>query len=111
MWRSPSTLRTSWWWVEEEHLLDLKAALNKVYKLKGQVLAPDEGDSKEGVCLERRIQWCDWGIETEGNPHPGAAQNHRDGVRQTEDSKDDNWEKTDFQRRINCGRSEVAQTW
>ena len=69
----------------------------KVYKRKGLVLAPDEGDSKEGVYLGRRIQWCDWGIETEGNQHPGAAKNHRDGVGQTEDNKDDNWEKTDFQ--------------
>ena len=44
---------------EEEHLLELKAALNKVYKLKGKVLGPDEGDSKEGVDLWRRIRLCD----------------------------------------------------
>ena len=39
--------------VEEEHLLKLKMALEKVYKLKGKVLGPDKGDSKEGVYLER----------------------------------------------------------
>ena len=44
---------------EEEHLLELKTALEKVYKLKGKVLGRDEGDSKEGVYLERRLQWCD----------------------------------------------------
>ena len=53
---------------EEEHLLELKTALEKVYKLKGKVLGTDEDDSKEGVYLERRLQWCDWGIEMEGNP-------------------------------------------
>ena len=53
---------------EEEHLLELKTALGKVYKLKGKVLGADEGDSKEGVYLGRRLQWCDWGIEMEGNP-------------------------------------------
>ena len=42
---------------EEEHLLELNTALGKVYKLKGKVLGPDEGDSKEGVYLERRLQW------------------------------------------------------
>ena len=53
---------------EEEHLLELKTALEKVYKLKGKVLGPDEDDSQEGVYLGRRLQWCDWGIEMEGNP-------------------------------------------
>ena len=53
---------------EEELLLELKAALIEVYKLKWKVLGQDEGDSKEGVYLERRLQWCDWGIEMEGNP-------------------------------------------
>ena len=47
---------------------ELKAALSKVYKLKGRVLGPDEGDSKVGVYLGRRFQWCDWGIEMEGTP-------------------------------------------
>ena len=36
---------------EEEHLLELKMALEKVHKLKEKVLGPDEDDSKEGVCL------------------------------------------------------------
>ena len=48
---------------EEELLLELKAALIEVYKLKLKVLGPDKGDSKEGVYLERRLQRCDWGIE------------------------------------------------
>ena len=53
---------------EEEHQLELKAALEKVYKLKERVLCPYEGDSKEGVYLGRRIHWWDWGIDMEGNP-------------------------------------------
>ena len=53
---------------DEEHLLELKAAFEKVYKLKGAVLGPEEGDSKEGVHLGKRIHWCGWGIQLEVTP-------------------------------------------
>ena len=93
---------------EEEHVLELKAALEKVHKLKGKGLGPDEGDCKEGVFWERRIRWCDWVFEMEGNPK------HIQELLKTtvmesckavnspvtaEDCKDDDSQKTDFQRR------------
>ena len=93
---------------EEEHPLELKTALEKVYKLKGKVLGPDEDDSKEGVYLGRRLQWCDWGIEMEGNPKHIQELLKTTGVEScksvntpmtAEDYKDDDSKKTDFQRR------------
>ena len=107
---------------EEEHLLELSKALEKVYKLKGKVLGPDEGDSKEGVYLGRRLQWCDWGIEMEGNSKHIQELLKTTGMEScksvntpmtAEDCKDDDSKKTDFQRRelVDSGRSEVVQTW
>ena len=78
---------------EEERLLELKAVLNKVYKLKGKVLGPDEGDSKDGVYLGRRLQWCDWHRDGgQSKAHPGAAQSHSDGVLQICEHADDSGE-------------------
>ena len=93
---------------EEEHLMELKAALEKVYKLKGKVLGPDEGDSKEGVYLGRRIYWREWGIELEGNPKHIQELLKTTGMESckpvsspmtAEDYKDDDSKKTDLQRR------------
>ena len=93
---------------EEEHKLELKAALEKVYKVKGKVLGLDGGDSQEGVYLERRIHWCHCGIETEGNPKHIQELLKITGMESCNavkspmtaaDCKDDDSKKTDFQRR------------
>ena len=93
---------------EDEHLHELKTALEKVYKLKGKVLGLDEDDNKEGVFLGRRFHWCDWGIEMEGNSKHIQELLKTTGMEscksvntplRAEDYKDDDSKKTDFQRR------------
>ena len=93
---------------EEEHLLELKAALSKVYKVKGKVLGPDEGDSKEGAYLGKRLLWCDWSLEMEGNPKHIQELLNATGMEfcksvntpmTAEDYKDHDSKKADFQRR------------
>ena len=54
--------------------------------------------------MGRRLQWCDWGIEMEGNPkhiqEAGMESCKSVNTPMTaEDYKDDDSKKTDFQRR------------
>ena len=64
--------------------------------------------ARRGVYLERRLQWCDWGIEMEGNPKHIQELLKTTGMEScksvntpitAEDDKDDDSKKTDFQRR------------
>ena len=86
---------------EEEHLLELKAALEKVYKLKGKVLGWDESERVE-------FHWCDWRTEMTCNPKHIQELLKTTGMESRKavnspmtagDYKDDDSKKTHFQRR------------
>ena len=92
---------------EEEHLLELKTALEKVYKLKGKVLGPDEDDIKEGVYLGRRhsgaIGASRWRATRSRSRSCSKPQGWSPGRRFQEDRLS--------AQRVDSGRSEVVQTW